>query len=46
VDFSGSYRRATWNFGLTAGSFGPWRAERGLGLWRRFFSFRSRRWGR
>jgi len=38
--------RAAWNFGLTAGSFGPSAPERGLGLWRRFFSFRGRRRGR
>jgi hypothetical protein len=43
TDFSGGYRRATWNFGLTAGSFTPCGPKYALGLWRRFFSFRGRR---
>jgi hypothetical protein len=45
VDFTRGYRRAAWNFSLTAGSFGPCGPEWALGLWRRFFSFRGRREG-
>jgi len=46
ADFARGYRGEAWNFGLTAGSFGPCGPEWALGLWRRFFSFRGRRWRR